>query len=169
MVKKYTTNVYMKHISNYDISIFNEEDCYVTVKKINKVEKPFITDQGVIIMDDGYTFIDILPKKEKYTYKIFLDENKNDILYYFDIVKENAIDELTGVPYYIDMYTDIMIYTSDNKIMIVDEDELQEALNAGKISKKDYNEVNKVTKKLYKELTAGVNKYKNMDLTKYLK
>jgi predicted RNA-binding protein associated with RNAse of E/G family len=102
-------------------------------------------------------------------YKVFLDENNNPILYYFDIVKENGIDELTGTPYYIDMYTDIMIYTSDNKIVIVDEDELLDALNNGVISKEDFDITNQTTQKLYQELIQNINKFRNKDLTKYLK
>ncbi|MGN0960653.1 MAG: hypothetical protein ACI4PF_00470, partial [Christensenellales bacterium] len=72
-------------------------------------------------------------------------------------------------PYYIDIYTDIMIYTSDNKIVVVDEDELKEALKNKEISKAEYNKANKVTKKLFKELQEGTNQYKNIDFTKYLK
>ena len=62
-----------------------------------------------------------------------------------------------------------MIYTSDNKIVVVDEDELKEALKNKEITKAEYNKANKVTKQLFNELQNNTNKFKNIDFTKFLK
>ena len=100
--------------------------------------------------------------------RVFYNKKKQPLLYYFDITKENGLDKDTGVPYYIDIYTDIMIYTSDNKIVVVDEDELKEAFDNKEITKTEFNKTNKVTKQLFNELQEGTNQYKNIDFSKYL-
>ncbi len=169
MKKKFTTNAYMRSAKNYDIKIYNFEDYYLVVKKVNKVENPFITHIGQNIMDNGYFVLECTPKNENYSMRVFFNKKKQPLLYYFDITNEQGLDKDTRVPYYIDIYTDIMIYTSDNKIVVVDEDELKEALKNKEISKAEYNKANKVTKQLFKELQDGTNQYKNIDFTKYLK
>lgn len=169
MKKKFTTNAYMRCAKNYDIKIYNFEDFCLVVKKVNEVESPFITHIGQNIMDNGYFVLECTPKNENYSMRVFYNKKKQPLLYYFDITKEQGLDKETGVPYYIDIYTDIMIYTSENKIVVVDEDELKEALNKNEITKAEFNKANKVTKQLYKELQNNTNKYKNMDFTKFLK
>lgn len=103
-------------------------------------------------MDNGYFVLECTPKNENYSMRVFFNKKKQPLLYYFDITNEQGLDKDTRVPYYIDIYTDIMIYTSDNKIVVVDEDELKEALKNKEISKAEYNKANKVTKQLFKEL-----------------
>ena len=169
MKKKFTTNAYMRSAKNYDIKIYNFEDYYLVVKKVNEVESPFITYIGQNIMDNGYFVLECTPKYENYSMRVFYNKKKQPLLYYFDITNEQGLDKDTGVPYYIDIYNDIMIYTSDNKIMVVDEDELEEALNNNEITKAEYNKANKVTKQLFNELKNNKNRFKNIDFIKYLK
>ena len=169
MKKKFTTNAYMRSAKNYDIKIHNFEDYYLVVKKVNEVESPFITQIGQNIMDNGYFVLECTPKNENYSMRVFYNKKKQPLLYYFDITNENGLDKDTGVPYYIDIYTDIMIYTSDNKIVVVDEDELKGALKNKEISKVEYNKANKVTKQLFNELENNTNKFKNIDFTKFLR
>ena len=40
MKKKFTTTAYMRNAKNYDIKIYNFEDYYLVIKKVNKVESP---------------------------------------------------------------------------------------------------------------------------------
>lgn len=169
MKKKFTTTAYMRDAENYDIHILDLEDCWLVIKKVNKVRAPFITAVGVNVMDNGYYVVECTPKNESYSLRVFYDEQKQPQLYYFDISNENGIDKDTHAPYYMDIYTDIMIFTKDNKIVVVDEDELNEALKLGDITKQQFEKANKATKKLYNELLKGENKYKNIDFTKYLK
>jgi len=98
--------------------------------------------------------------------RVFLDDKKQILEYYFDMILESNIDEDTKVPYFIDGYTDIII--DDMGIRIVDENELDEAYANGTISKDDYELVKKTTKELYTELKNNTNKYKNMDIIKLI-
>ena len=87
--------------------------------------------------------------------------------YYIDITLENGVKNM--VPYYIDLYLDIVHYPSENKIAFYDEDELLDALHQGKISKHDYNFAYHVGNKLMEELNAGKNKYFNLDVVSFAK
>ena len=72
------------------------------------------------------------------------------------------------MPYYVDLYLDILSYPDKNKVSFYDEDELEEALNNKIISKKDYNLAYKVGNKLKKEIEEGTNKYMNIDVLTYI-
>lgn len=65
MKKKFTTNAYMRSAKNYDIKIYNFEDYYLVVKKVNKVENPFITHIGQNIMDNGYFVLMMAKQQDK--------------------------------------------------------------------------------------------------------
>ena len=167
MKKKFTTTAYMRDAEKYDVKVYDLADCWIVVKKINKVTSPFITATGENIMDNGYFMVECTPKNELYSMRVFFNNKKQPLLYYFDITNENGLDKDTHVPYYIDIYIDIMIYARDNKIVIVDEDELQEALEKGEITQQEFKLTNSVTKKLYKELKSNKNKFKNIDFSLY--
>ena len=168
MKKKFTTTAYMRDATNYTTSIYNLEDCYLVVKKINKVKKPWISYNGTNVMDKDFFMLECTPKNEHYSMRIFYNKEKQPLLYYFDITKENGFDNSKNSPYYIDIYTDIMIFTKDNNILIVDENELKQALNEKEITLDDFNQANSTCKKLYNELKMNLNIYKNLDFSKYL-
>ena len=118
-------------------------------------------DCGVI---DVY---EIIPKNEKYAMRIFINDKKEILEYYFDISLGNGIDKETGIPYYDDLFTDVIIQ-KDGKIEILDENELAEALNKGEISNDDFNLANETTKNLVKSIKENSNQYMKIELNKYL-
>ena len=61
--------------------------------------------------------------------RLFLNEKKEALEYYFDICKNNRLDTLSKVPCYDDLYLDITYL--DGKINILDEHELIEAYKYG--------------------------------------
>lgn len=145
---------------------FSEDDFYVSVKEIVKISKPFELDTKLKIMDEGSFLVEVLPKNENYAMRVFLDKDKNILEYYFDITKQNGIDSETNVPFYDDLYSDIVVLNGD--VQIWDENELLEAFEKGDISKDDFNLANLVTKKLYDEIVSGTNKYLNLDISRFL-
>ena len=74
------------------------------------------------------------PDNSNYALTIMFDDNENLIEWYFDIAKKVGIEN--GVPYEDDLYLDMVITPQGSKL-ILDEDELQEALNRGEITKED--------------------------------
>ena len=131
MKKKLLSTTYLNEAEEYKIKFYlNEKDKYVVAKKLDKISEPFIIGNGIIAMDNGYYILEIVPKNKKYALRIFFDDKKKIVEYYFDIIKESGVDEKTKIPYFIDAYLDIAISSTGN-IKILDRDELDEALENG--------------------------------------
>lgn len=167
---KFTTNTYMREVIDYDIVIIKEEDLFITIKKYKSISKPFtITNEDgekINYIDNNYYLVELTPLNEKYNIRYYFDNNKNFIDYYIDITYENG--EKYKLPYYVDLYLDIIHYPKSNTNKFCDEDELEEALQDKIISKKDYNMAYRVGNKLLKEIENNTNKYMNIDVLKYI-
>ena len=98
--------------------------------------------------------------------RLFLDDNKKPLEYYFDICKNNGLDKESLVPCYDDLYLDITVL--DGNINILDKDELDEAFNNKDITNDDYELVMRIKDKLLGEIKDNSNKYMNRDYSKYL-
>ena len=110
MKKKILSNTYLNEAQKYQIKFYlDEEDKYIIVKKLIKLSKLFIIKNNVIAMDDGYYVIEFIPKNKNYALRLFLNDKKEVIEYYFDIIKESCIDKELKIPYFIDLYIDITI------------------------------------------------------------
>jgi predicted RNA-binding protein associated with RNAse of E/G family len=110
--------------------------------------------------------LEVVPKNENYAMRLFLNEKKEPLEYYFDISKNNGIEKDSLVPSYDDLYLDITYM--DGMIKIIDEDEFLEAYDNGDISEEDYNLVLSVRDKLLDELENGTNEYMNRNYNEYL-
>ena len=167
--KKFTTNTYMKEAIKYSISIFKEDDFFKKKKKYIEVSDDFcIEDKNgkkVKYISNGYYVLEITPLKENYNIRYYLDNKKRIIDYYIDITLENGVEN--KIPYYIDLYLDIIHYPNDNTVIFCDEDELKSALNDHIINKNDYMLAYKVGNKLLKEIINKENKFLNIDIKKY--
>lgn len=117
-------------------------------------------------MDDDYYVLEVVPKRENYAMRLFLDNNKKPLKYYFDISKNNGLDPDTFVPSYDDLYLDITLL--NNEINILDEDELETALQVNDITQADYDLVMQIKNKLLTEIKNGTNPLMNLDYSKYL-
>ncbi len=168
---KLVTKTYMKEVFDYKTLILKENDDYfITIKKVLKTTEPFsLFNFGVhtVHIDDGYYVVEITPLKEKYNCRVFIDNNKNIIDYYFDVSLYNGV--LDKVPFYVDLYLDVLFYPNrDNLVKYDDLDELDEALKNKLITKKTYDKALRTKEKLTKELKEGTNKYVNLDIIKIL-
>ena len=168
MKRKYSSKIFLDVAKKYELNIYyDKEDYYVIVKKFKKVIEPFITLKGNCLIDDGYYILEIIPKNEKYTIRIFVNNKKEILEYYFDITYKNGLDEETNILYYEDLFLDITV--KNNKIEILDEDELQEALDNKEITKEQFDLANKTKDELIKTIKNKTNKFMNLDINKYLK
>lgn len=164
MRKRLLTKKYLRDVKEYTINIFKEKDYYVCVKKIIKTENPFNISTGLCLINNGYLIVEILPINEKFCVRKFLNEKKEILQTYIDISLGNGLDEETNIPYYDDAFLDIII-TGDN-VYVDDKDELENAYKNKEISKKTYEEINKICNKLLTELDA--NKYIIKDVKEYV-
>lgn len=169
MRKKLATKTYLKDIKKYDIHMYLEkDDYYLCVKNIIEVEKNFITRNGTCLIDNGYYIVEVIPKNENYSMRVFFDQNKKRLAYYFDISLGNGIDEEVKVPYYDDLFLDVVANGNGENIVVLDEDELKEALDTNVITNEEFELANNVKDKLIEEIKAKTNKYMLLDLENML-
>ena len=168
MREKLISKTYLRDVNRYKLEIYyDKEDYYLSIKKILKKEKPFILENGLCLIDNNYYIVEVLPKNENYAMRVYFNEKKERLEYYFDISLKNGLDEETRIPYYDDLYTDITVVQKN--IEVLDEEELEEALNMGKISKAEYNIANATRDKLIQSIRNKNNKYMNLNLERYLR
>lgn len=170
MKKKLLSNTYLNEAEKYQIKFYlDETDKYIVVKKLIKLsKKKYIIKNNITLMDNGYYLIEIVPKNKNYALRIFLNDQKEPVEYYIDITKENGIDKDTKIPYFIDLYLDIIIQ-NNGEVNIIDEDELKEALKNSDITEDDYQLAHCVKENLLKEIDENNNDLINLDYMKYLK
>lgn len=168
MKTKIITNTYLRDVDKHQIKLYLDEDnYYISVKKLISVREKFIIKDGLCVMDDGYYIFEVIPKNDNYAMRLFLNSNKEPLEYYFDISKNNRLDSLSKVPMYEDLYLDITYLNSE--INILDEDELIEAYESGNISREDYELVRMMKDRLIDEINNKTNEAMNIDYMKYLK
>ncbi|MGL4800243.1 MAG: DUF402 domain-containing protein [Cellulosilyticaceae bacterium] len=113
---------------------------YLSVVKMGKVKQKLMAhygDQEICLCDDNYVGIMFLPDNETWCGTAVYDDKGQIVEWYFDMTKQNGVGE-DGMPYFDDLYLDIAV-TPDFKARMLDEDELQEALDKGIITKADYD------------------------------
>ena len=166
MRRKYYSRTYLNDIRKYKIHFdFSNDDYIVCVKEIID-GKDFAPEEGYKLISNGYFIVEIIPKDGNYVMRAYLDNNKEVQEYYFDVVSEKGVDPLTKVPYYDDLYLDVVI--SKTGLELYDRDELDEAHYNGIVSDELYQIAIDTAERLMDEIRQGKNKYKNMDLTKLL-
>ena len=168
--RKFTTNTYMREAINYNIVIIKEENLFITIKKYKEMTEPFRLPQedGKLknYIDKNYYVVELTPIQEKYNIRYYFNEKKQYIDSYIDISYQNGIEY--KIPYYVDLYLDILHYPKENTYRFCDEDELEDALKNKIISKKDYKMAYQVGNKLLEEIKNKKNPYMNIDVLKYL-
>jgi len=155
-----------KYINKY----FNNDDfsgniSLLTAEKVK--QKLTITkhNKELVLIDDNYKWLEIYPDNNKnIAVSVAMDNNDEILEWYFDIAKDTLLTE-EGVPYIKDLYLDVILYPS-GEIEILDEDELQEALDKKDISKEDFDFAYQLSNELIekisgkaKEITEFTNKY----------
>ena len=77
MRKKLISKTYLKDVNKYELNIyFDKEDYFLSVKKFIDVEKPFILESGLCLIDNGYYIVEVIPKKENYAMRVYFNEKK---------------------------------------------------------------------------------------------
>lgn len=166
--RKYIKTTYLRGIQKYEYRFFEvkENKCYISIKKILKMDKPFYTEKGLCLIDQNYYIVEIVPLCEKYCLRIFVNNKKEIILYYFDMTLQNGFDSQKNSLYYDDLYLDV-VKQGDN-IYVLDEDELTEALESKKINQNEYELAIETKNNLIDSLKDDNNEYVKIDFFSYL-
>lgn len=173
MKRKFVTNTYLRGVDNYMLMQFEDNalDCYSVIKKVNSIDKPYIsthTGKGICLLKEGYYMLEYLPKNENYGVRVFLNDNKETISYYIDIINGIGIDYEKGL-YYDDLFLDITIDKVNGDIINVwDEDELQKALDENDITQEQYDMAYSILKDVLNQIANNSNKYINNNHKVYI-
>jgi predicted RNA-binding protein associated with RNAse of E/G family len=121
--------------------INNEEfNGHVSIVYIDKVKEPLtahINGKDVCLADEGYIWLQHVPSNKNFAVTTMYDSNKEIVQWYFDVTKLNGVSE-KGRVFFDDLYLDVVVLPS-SEIILLDEDELEEALDTNIITKKDYS------------------------------
>ena len=167
MKKKIISNTYLRETTKHQLKIFyDEDDYYVSVKKLIQVTEPFFIKDNDIGMDNGYYIVEMIPKEGNCALRVFLNDKKEIVEYYFDIIKESGLTE-DKIPYFIDLYLDIIV-RKNGEVDVIDEDELEMAYKKKEISKTDYNLVLKVKDQILNEIKNNTCVLMKKDISRYL-
>lgn len=116
-----------------------------------EVKDKIVIPNGKCIMDNDYKWLEFYDYNSKVKLTAIYNENNKIIEWYFDIARE--IGKENGIPFEDDLYLDVVV-TPTGEIILLDENELKEALNRMEITKEEY-------KNTYKEANQLIDKLSN--------
>lgn len=165
--------------TNITIKKIEDLNCYFTVKEINKIDENnelICNYPSCRKIDKNYKMLEYTPVDENYNVRVFVNDKNEIFEYYIDIT--NGMELRDGVPYYNDLYLDVIYYNnkeimrkvSDTKdqLRLVDTEELEDALNQELITKQQYDEAYNAANKIIGEIKSGTNIFVNRGLIDYL-
>lgn len=128
----------------------------ITLLQLDKVQEPLWVEcegTNVCIVDSGFAWLQQFPTGAHYTITTAFDADGKIVQWYIDICKQQGVTE-EGMPWYDDLYLDIA-YLPSGELMILDADELDEALLEGQITQADHDLAWSETERLLEEIKQG--------------
>lgn len=129
-----------------------------------KISEPYMLDKGLCIQDTRYKWLEFYDYTSKVRLTAIYDEKNQIVEWYFDIAKE--IGKENGIPFEDDMYLDVVL-TPKGDTILLDEDELKDALDTKYITKEEYENAYLTAKELMQKIEGKVDKIKEFT-DKYL-
>lgn len=143
MKKRYSNAHGNKNILEKDFKYMYAEEKdfkgYISFLKLNKIEQDwYVPREGRdpdCIQAKNYVWLSIYPMDKNYGITAMFDDKEQIVEWYFDVTNSVGIEN--NVPFIEDLYLDVVI-TNKGEIIILDEDELEEAYKNNDISKEQY-------------------------------
>ena len=79
----------------------------VTMKKVREPLEVTVVGQNIIVADDNYQWLQILPEKKRYSITAMFDDKGNPLEYYFDINIKNFTQK--GNARTLDLFLDVLM------------------------------------------------------------
>lgn len=128
---------------------------YVSLIEMHEVKAPLVTTQAgqeLRIVDKDYSWLQQLPLNENFAVTTMFNDKGEVIQWYIDITNENGVDQ--GEPYMEDLFLDIIVLPT-REVIKKDEDEIEQALENGWISKAQYDLAYATFNQLLKQIKQG--------------
>ena len=117
-------------------------DGVVSLLQIKKVTEPLRVPgengEQVLIADAGFSWLQVAFKEQFFWATVMFDGQGVFLQAYFDITAGNIFDD-TDNPKFRDMYLDLVLL-DDGQILVLDEEELEEALEQKEITEEEYKQ-----------------------------
>ena len=159
----------MREVTKSKIKTIKDEDLnsYITYKYIDETSKNckiYINGSKVSLANNNYTILEYSPIDELYNVRVFFDDKKNILLYYFDVINKSIFKD--NEVYYEDMFLDVLYITkfaskASYFILLDDENELIAAHNNKEISDEEFKKCYEIAEKIMDELKNKNNKFVN--------
>ncbi|MDD3303963.1 MAG: DUF402 domain-containing protein [Clostridia bacterium] len=146
MEKKYMSKINWKRVLNKeyiqcDIIEANKKIGVSSLIHIKDIVEPLIqkypNTTPIKIADRNFYWLQIGLKNTNYWITAVYNEKKEFIQYYIDITAENIISDHIE-PYFYDLFLDVVL-TNQDTLILLDQDELEDAMRLGEITRKQYN------------------------------
>lgn len=143
-----------KYFNNTD---FKGNISLLTAVKVSQKAIKEKNGKNVVVCDNNFKLLEIYPETNKNVSVIVSFTDKDEIIdWFFDIAENSSITD-DGIPYIDDLYLDIIL-SPTGELKLVDEDELQAALDNKDISKKQFDLAYAVANKLIDDLNGNLTK-----------
>jgi len=133
---------------------------YIGLIEIEEVTKPQIwsfNGENIIVCDRGKKWLSILPQNDFFCITAMMNENDTILLWYIDMIADQGI-ELDGIPYFDDLYLDLVVYP-DGTIIEDDMNELEEELRENVINPQQYELAIETSKRLRNTLLFNIESF----------
>ncbi|MFC6456918.1 DUF402 domain-containing protein [Paenibacillus vulneris] len=133
---------------------------YVSFLCLDKVREPLFVqyaEERICIAADGYTWLMLFPANRHHSITVMLDTQDQVLQWYFDIIKHMELND-EGVPVIHDLYLDLVLLPRGS-YHILDEEELQAALDNGTIGTEDYEMAVQELESVRQSIENGNNPY----------
>ena len=120
-----------------------------------EVEKPLIFDydgQKVRAVDSGFYWLQMIPERENWWLTVMFDTERRPVQAYFDITGENHILP-DGQAWFTDLFLDVVVMP-DGRLKLLDADELEQALQTGVITLRQYEDASRQAQILLERLAG---------------
>lgn len=134
-------------------SLFTSAVGLIHIKSVSEPSIKHYLNKAVKIVDNDFYWLQFAPKEKQFWLTVMFNEKEELIQYYFDITKENIILD-NGESYFYDIFLDIVMLT-DGNLFLLDEDELEEALNENTITKDEFVKAHEVADDIMSKLKGN--------------
>jgi predicted RNA-binding protein associated with RNAse of E/G family len=106
-------------------------------------------ENGLCIQDNNYKWLEFYDYSSQVRLTAIYDEKNKIVEWYFDIARR--LGKENGMPYEDDWYLDVVL-RPDGEIILLDEDELKEALERMEMTKEEFNEAYNIANNLIQRI-----------------